>query len=278
MSSAFRSGPIPTWRWNLNRPERLATCGVVLAIIAIAMLQLHAQRPRFDPIIVENGQRRFIESCGFCHGANARGGEGGPDLIRSLIVLEDDGGNRIGPLLKEGRTDQGMPKFERMSGEQVVEIATFLHSRVLAAARRGDIRLDAAAFGDSAAGAAFFRGDGACSTCHSPTGDLRGIGVRYDLETLQSRMLMPRRSATAGTAQTAIIRFASGRSYTGVLRRLTDFDVSIDEPTGVRRSFLRNGGEPAIEVRDPLQAHIELWPKLTDEQMHNLVAFLASLK
>ena len=278
MSSAFRSGPIPTWRWNLNRPERLATCRVVLAIITIAMSQLHAQRPRFDPVIVDNGQRRFIESCAFCHGANARGGEGGPDLIRSLVVLEDDGGNRIGPLLKEGRTDQGMPKFERLSNDQVAEIATFLHSRVTAAARRGDIGLDAAAFGDSAAGAAFFRGEGGCSTCHSPTGDLKSIGARYDLETLQSRMLMPRRSATAGTAQTATLRFASGQSYTGVLRRLTDFDVTIDEPTGARRSFLRNGGEPAIEVHDPLQAHIELWPKLTDEQMHNLVAFLASLK
>ncbi|HKF68359.1 MAG TPA: c-type cytochrome, partial [Vicinamibacterales bacterium] len=74
-----------------------------MAIITIAMLPVHAQRAKFDPVIVENGQRRFIQSCAFCHGANARGGEGGPDLIRSLVVLEDDGGNRIGPLLKEGR-------------------------------------------------------------------------------------------------------------------------------------------------------------------------------
>jgi cytochrome c oxidase cbb3-type subunit III len=259
-------------------PRTLAACSVTVALVMSGVLQIRAQRPRFDPAMVENGQRRFIQSCGFCHGANARGGEGGPDLVRSLVVLEDVDGKLIGPFLKEGRPDQGMPKFERFTDEQVAEIAMFLHSRVAAAARRGDIRLDAATFGDGAAGAALFRGEGACLTCHSTTGDLKGLGAKYDLETLQGRMLMPRRSASAGAAQTAVIRFASGQSYSGVLRRLTDFDVSIDEPTGVRRSFLRNGAEPAIEVRDPLQAHIDLWPKLTDEQMHNLVAFLASLK
>jgi cytochrome c oxidase cbb3-type subunit III len=253
-------------------------CRVTLALVVSGVLQIHAQQTRFDSATVENGQRRFIQSCGFCHGATARGGEGGSDLVRSLMVLEDVDGKQIGLFLREGRPEQGMPKFERFTAEEVAELATFLHSRVAAAARRGDIRLDAATFGDVAAGAAFFRGEGACSTCHSTTGDLKSIGARYDLETLQSRMLMPRRSATAGAAQTAIIRFASGQSYSGVLRRLTDFDVSIDEPTGVRRSFLRNGAEPSIEVRDPLQAHVDLWPKLTDEQMHNLVAFLASQK
>jgi cytochrome c oxidase cbb3-type subunit III len=251
---------------------------VTIALVVSGVLQIHAQQTRFDAAMVENGQRRFIQSCGFCHGANARGGEGGPDLVRSLMVLEDVDGKQIGSFLKEGRPEQGMPKFARFTVEEAAELATFLHSRVAAAARRGDIRLDTATFGDGAAGAAFFRGEGACSTCHSTTGDLKSIGARYDLETLQIRMLMPRRGATAGTAQTAIVRFASGQSYSGVLRRLTDFDVSIDEPTGVRRSFLRNGAEPSIEVRDPLQPHIDLWPKLTDEQMHNLVAFLASLK
>jgi cytochrome c oxidase cbb3-type subunit III len=262
----------------LRTPERLTACGVGIAIVTVALSQMHAQQPKFDPAAVESGQRRFIESCGFCHGANARGGEGGPDLLRSVVVLEDDAGKRLGPFLKEGRPDQGMPRFERFSAGQVAELATFLHSRVAAAARRGDIRLDAATFGDSAAGAAFFRGEGACSTCHSATGDLKGIGAKYDLETLQGRVLMPRRSAAVGTAPTAVIRFASGQSYSGVLRRLTDFDVSIDEPSGARRSFLRNGAEPTIEVRDPLQSHIDMWPKLTDDQMHNLVAFLASLK
>jgi mono/diheme cytochrome c family protein len=262
----------------LGSSRKAATAGVALALVVTATLHLFAQQPRFDPAIVENGQRRFVQNCGFCHGPGARGGEGGPDLVRSLVVLEDDDGKRIGPFLREGRPEQGMPKFERLTVEQISEIATFLRSRVAVAARRGDIRLDATTFGDSSAGAAFFRGDAACSTCHSETGDLKGVGAKYDLETLQSRMLMPRRSGAPGAAQTATIRFASGQSSSGVLRRLTDFDVSIDEPTGVRRSFLRNGSEPTVEVHDPLQAHIDLWPKLTDEQMHDLVAFLASLK
>jgi cytochrome c oxidase cbb3-type subunit III len=255
-----------------------AVCVALFMPAILAMARVDAQRSKFDPAIVERGQRRFVESCAFCHGANARGGEGGPDLVRSVVVLEDEDGRRIGPFLKEGRPDQGMPKFERFSDEQAAELSTFLHSRVAAAARRGDVRLDAGSFGDATAGSAFFLGAGGCSTCHSSAGDLKGIGARYDLETLQNRMLMPRRSATGPTARTAVIRFASGESYTGVLRRLTDFDVSIDEPSGARRSFLRHGPDPAIEVRDPLQAHVDLWPKLTDEQMHDLVAFLASLR
>jgi cytochrome c oxidase cbb3-type subunit III len=255
-----------------------AVCVAVFVPVILAMARVDAQRPKFDPATVERGQRRFVESCAFCHGANARGGEGGPDLVRSVVVLEDEDGRRIGPFLKEGRPDQGMPKFERFSDEQMAELSTFLHSRVAAAARRGDIRFEAGSFGDAAAGSAFFLGAGGCSACHSTANDLKGIGAKYDLETLQHRVLMPRRSATGPTARTATIRLASGQSYSGVLRRLTDFDVSIDEPSGARRSFLRQGADPTIEVKDPLQAHIDLWPKITDEQMHDLVAFLAGLR
>jgi len=249
-----------------------------MALAIAATPQLHAQRPTFDPAVVERGQRRFTESCAFCHGANARGGQGGPDLVRSRLVLDDDNGRQLRLLLKEGRVEQGMPTFERLSDDEIAGLSVFLRSRVAAAARRGDIRLDPASFGDAAAGAAFFAGEGRCSTCHSASGDLKQVGAKYDLETLQSRMLMPRRGIAGGTAKMATVRFRSGQSYSGALVRLTDFDVSIDERPGVRRSFFRNGGEPAVEVSDPLQAHIDLWPKVTDEQMHNLVAFLAALK
>jgi mono/diheme cytochrome c family protein len=253
--------------------------GIVVLVIGLsATPRPHAQRPSLDPSIVERGQRRFTESCGFCHGANARGGESGPDLVRSIVVLEDENGKRLGPLLKEGRTELGMPKFEHFSDEQITDVAAFLRSRVTAAARQGDIRLDASTFGNAAAGAAFFNGDGRCSTCHSESGDLKRVGGKYDVETLQSRMLMPRRSTAAGTARTATVRFRSGRSYSGSIVRLTDFDVTLEEHSGVRRSFLRHGAEPQIEVSDPLQAHVDLWTRLTDDQMHDLVAFLASLK
>jgi mono/diheme cytochrome c family protein len=101
--------------------------GIVVLVIGLsATPRPHAQRPSLDPSIVERGQRRFTESCGFCHGANARGGESGPDLVRSIVVLEDENGKRLGPLLKEGRTELGMPKFERFSDEQITDLAAFL--------------------------------------------------------------------------------------------------------------------------------------------------------
>ena len=64
-----------------------------------------------------------------------------------------------------------------------------------------------------------------------------------------------------------------------MLVRLTDFDVTLYDPqTGQIRSWLRNGDVPKVDLVDPLQAHLDLWPGWTDADMHNMTAYLASLK
>jgi len=245
--------------------------------------------PTLDPEAIDRGRTAFVANCGFCHGPTAQGGDGGPGLIRSMLVLDDEEGRQLGPFLKNGRPDKGMPKFDRLSEQDVGEIAAYLKSRIIYSAGRGDIRVESILVGDSAAGQAYFNGAGGCATCHSPAGDLKGIGAKYDAEVLQNRIVMPRegRGGAGGGREsaappvkpiTATIKLPSGETMTGELLRLTEFDVTIRDAAGRQRSAFRNNGVPQVEVHDPVQAHIDLWPKLTDRDLHNLTAYLASLK
>src|SRR5262245_24116111 len=147
--------------------------------------------PKVDQAAVERGQKMFVAQCGFCHGSNATGGQSGPDLIRSVLVMNDEDGKQLGEFLKAGRPDNGMPKFD-LSQEQTRDIAAFLHQRISAVIDRGAYKILDILVGDAKAGDAFFNGAGKCNTCHSPTGDLQGIGAKYDPVTLQGRIVMPR--------------------------------------------------------------------------------------
>jgi cytochrome c oxidase cbb3-type subunit 3 len=225
----------------------------------------------------------------------ARGGAGGPDLTRSALVQEDEGGKQLGAFLKVGRPDRGMPPFE-LTDEQNADLAAFLHAEIYLAANRSHYKVLDILVGDPKAGEAFFAGAGKCATCHSASGDLKGVGAKYDPPTLQGRILNPRpRTGGGGPPQAggrptqppyvnpyaikATVTLPSGSTVSGTLVRLTDFDVIVYDPdTGERRSWLRKDGVPRVTLTDPLQAHVDLWTRLTDEQMHNLTAYLAGLK
>ena len=262
---------------------------LVCWIGAAASAQQQALTPPSDAAAVERGKALHVEHCGFCHGANARGGSGGPDLTRSVIVQEDEGGKQLGAFLRVGRPDRGMPKFD-IPDPQVADLAAFLHSAIYLNANRRLYKILDIVVGDPKAGQAYFNGAGRCSTCHSPTGDLKGVAAKYEPATLQGRLLMPRgRPGGAGapsgplymepTAIKVTVTLASGESASGGLVRLTDFDVTLyDTAAGRIRSFLRNGDVPKVVVTDPLQAHLDQLRKWTDEDMHNMTAYLASLK
>src|SRR5579875_2798583 len=145
----------------------------------------------YDQAAVERGQKLFLASCSFCHGANAKGGESGPDLLRSVVVLDDENGEKIGQVVRNGRPDKGMPKFS-LSQDQIRDIATFLHQRVKDAALRGTYQILNIVSGDPKAGEAYFNGAGQCTQCHSVTGDLAHIGSKFDAVTIQQKIVMPR--------------------------------------------------------------------------------------
>ena len=278
-----------------SRMRRLAaSAGLAInAIVLVSAVSGAAQQqtltPPQDPAAVERGQKLLVDQCGFCHGANARGGSGGPDLTRSELVQSDEGGKQLGEFLAVGRPDAGMPRFD-LPRAQVSDIAAFLHSAIYLNSNRRLYKILDIVVGDPKAGQAYFNGTGRCRTCHSPAGDLKGIGAKYEPVTIQQRLLLPRgrqRPPGAPPAQLyaeptglkVTVTLPSGESASGGLVRLTDFEVTLYDATTLRqRTWLRNGDVPKVVVTDPLQAHVDQLTKWTDADMHNMTAYLVSLK
>ncbi len=236
-----------------------------------------------NPAAVNRGAKLFATNCGGCHGTNAKGGPGAPDLIRSVLVLDDEKGILIAPVLREGRPDQGMPK-PNLTEAQIADIVAWLHVQTYAADHRTTYTYLDVVTGDAKKGQVYFNSTGKCSTCHSVTGDLAGVGKKYEPFALQSRWLQPRggRGATASDSPRSAIKVTvtlpSGESVSGTLDRIDDFNVSLYDSAGEYHSFARDGAIPKVEVHDPLKAHRDLLAQYTDADIHNVTAFLVTLK
>jgi len=241
----------------------------------------YPQRAVTDPNAVARGKVLFDVNCSFCHGADARGGDDGPNLLRSELVLEDKNGESIGPVLLNGR-DRGMPKFTFTTG-QISDVAAYIHSfPVSSRTGPGNINI---VVGNAKAGEAFFNTK--CASCHSVTGDLKGLATKYtDPKALQQTWLLPGsggRLGGAGTVRTAptmtaVVTLSSGEKVEGKLDRIDDFVASLTLPDGTHRSFVTEGNTPAVEIHDPLQAHKDLLRTYADSDIHNVTAFLVNLK
>src|SRR6185436_2371848 len=208
-------------------------------------------RTPIDAEAVKRGHALLVERCGFCHGSNARGGAGGSDLTRSEVVQEDERGKQLGEFLKTGRPERGMPPFE-LADREVSDLAAFLHEQISLAANRSSYKILDIVVGDPKKGEAYFNRN--CGSCHSATGDLKGVGAKYDPATLQGRVVMPRgggrggggrgRGGPQGPVTTVTVKLPSGQSFSGALVRITDFDVTLRDADGVLRSFTREGDVP----------------------------------
>ncbi len=233
-----------------------------------------------DPVAAERGQKLYLPSCSFCHGAKANGGDTGPDLLRSAVVLHDDKGELIGPVIHSGRPDRGMPPFPNFTETQLSDIAEFLHQRVEFTANRGTYKLLDVVHGNAKAGEEYFNGAGKCSTCHSVTGDLAHIGAKMQPADLQQAFLYPGARGyepAAPRITNVTVTLQNGKSYTGTLKTLDDFNVSLYDANGDYHSFAIGPGVK-VEVEDKLAAHRKLLDQYTDADMHNLVAYLVTLK
>ena len=233
--------------------------------------------PAPDEAAAKKGEPLYRENCAACHGENGRGAQA-PSLVRSVLVLHDEKGEAIAPLLRNGRPQAGMPAFPSLGAEDVYNIAEYLHLQVELAANRGTYGstysgLRSQTSGDARRGEAFFQGAGGCAHCHSPSGDLAGIGRKYpQAAAMQARFLWP---ATPGPAK-ARITTAAGETIAGTIRSLTDFDVSLVDAAGAYHYWPRAAVK--IEIEDRLAGHRALLPKYTDAEMHDLTAYLESLK
>jgi cytochrome c oxidase cbb3-type subunit III len=240
--------------------------------------------PKFDKVAVERGRKVFVPTCGFCHGNDAHG-KSGPDLVRSPLVLHDNKGDTIGPVIRNGRPDRGMPAFSSLTPEQIADISTFLHSRAADVSNRFAYKIGNLITGDPQKGATFFSGTGHCDKCHSPSGDLSHIATKYEPVELQRRMLYPApnlidvflgKAKKSAVPTKVTVYLPSGEEVSGTLDHLDEFTVSLHDSSGWYHSFSREGAK--VDVQDPRAAHEELLPKYTDDDMHNVLAYLETLK
>jgi mono/diheme cytochrome c family protein len=259
----------------------------VSAIVLIALLAQLPGPP--DPAAVARGRQMFSTTCGACHGADGRGGsEGATDLTRSAIAAGDAAS--LGTFLKAGRPERRMPPFPLGDGE-VADLSAYLRSIAVPAGRGGGRQnvIAAVIVGDAASGARYFNGAGKCATCHSPAGDLKGIGARLSAATIQGRIVYPRDNGNyppsfnsppnpSEAPRTVVVTLPSGDTIAGALMWLTDFNVTLKDGSGVLRTITRNGDTPRVAVTDPLQYHLDHMRTLTDKNMHDLTAYLVTLK
>lgn len=234
----------------------------------------------YAPEQVQAGQRLFAAQCGFCHGRDAMGGESGPDLTRSTVVAEDARGDKIGPVLRNGRIDKGMPSFNLSDGDLSAVIA-FVHDvKTTADSQLGGRRaVDAADLqtGNIEAGRQYFAG--ACASCHSPSGDLAGLATRFKGLALLQRMLYPVAGRGGGSAPKppqVTVTLPSGQTIAGKLANRDEFTITMVDADGWSRSWPVN--RVKFTVIDPLEAHFEQLGKYTDDDMHNVFAYLQTLE
>jgi cytochrome c oxidase cbb3-type subunit 3 len=224
--------------------------------------------------LVEAGTALYQQNCAFCHGRDAGGGETGPDLTRSKLVSDDKNGEKIGPVVLNGRVEQGMPKFS-LSPEQIASLTAFLHKQKSQAdARPGGRRgVDVADLqtGNAEEGKRYFNGPGGCNSCHSPTGDLAHVALKHRGLKLEQRLLYPREAPAKLT-----VTLASGETVTGKLQYQDEFVVGLQDDSGRYRSWPVS--KVKFSVDDPAHAHADLLAKYTDDDIHNLMAYLQTLR
>jgi len=228
---------------------------------------------------VQEGTTLFRQYCSFCHGRDATGGESGPDLTRSKLVVADVDGDKIAPVIRNGRPEKRMPPFA-LSDEQIASLVAFIHTQQQGSQAAGGRQggggrkgVDPADLqtGNVAAGEKYFNGAGGCAKCHSPTGDLAGIASRYKGLELEERMLYPKFAKSK-----VMVTLPNGKAISGTLAYLDEFTVGLINADGVYQSWRTRDVKYKVDASK--EAHVELFSKYTDDDVHNLMAYLQTLQ
>jgi cytochrome c oxidase cbb3-type subunit 3 len=259
--------------------SRILSCAVLLASFAPALwAQADVPIPKsevqkvYPAEAAAAGESAFVQNCAFCHGRDTGGGESGPDLTRSMLVAQDVDGDKIGPVIRNGQG--AMPRFP-VSAAELANLVAFIHTQKAKAesqvgGRRG-VDTEDLKTGDVGRGRAFFNGAGKCATCHSPTGDLAGIGSKYPGLQLMQRTLYPR-----GAKVKLTVTLPSGEKVTGIRENQDEFTVALRDAGGTYRSFAMS--KVKVEADAPAEAHVDLLPQYTDDNLHDLMTYLLTLQ
>jgi mono/diheme cytochrome c family protein len=277
-------GPAAEGESSLQKVYALLAAGLLIAAAVTTRLdaQAYPPRPPAPADVLERGKALYTVHCALCHGADARG-NAGPSLLRSELVLKDRNGELMAEVVLKGRTDRGMPAFPQLTAANVSDMAAYVHSFPVGSRDPARMRPPTIVVGNAVAGVKTFAAR--CGSCHSPTGDLKGFGARFtEPRQLQQWWLMP----TAGASSpgggptlrpvTVTVTLPSGEKVEGRLRRIDDFLVSLYLPDGSERTIVRIGQTPRVELHDPLQPHRDLLPLYSDKEIHDITAYLVTLK
>lgn len=234
--------------------------------------------------VLVRGKSLYEANCASCHASDLRGTPKGPNLLRSGVALRD----RHGELVGESVAKHNPPLT--LAAVDTVAIAEFIHSVHATMGGQGSppgrnptgIELNVLV-GDAKTGEAAF--GALCASCHSVTGDLKGIGSKFeDARALQNAWVAGSSSPFAGgrgggggAGNPVTVTMADGSTLQGTLVRKDDFIVILTLPDGTRRSIARNNGIPKVNVKDPREAHKKMVLQLDDpenKKLHDITAYL----
>jgi cytochrome c oxidase cbb3-type subunit 3 len=245
------------------------------------------QRPPGDASMIARGKTLYEIHCRLCHGVDLRGGEqGGSNLLRSEVTLNDQAGELLQPVIREGRKNPGLPSMPAidLSSDDTHAIAEYIHSILALGQRQGGpppgppVALNIVV-GDANAGRTYF--DAKCGGCHSATGDLRAIASRLTNPTqLQNTWVAGGINARGGATNpiSATVTLRSGQKFEGRVIRADEFIIALALEDGTSRSFRRDGDVPKVEIHNPREGHLKLLPGYSDKDIHDVTAYLVTLK
>ncbi|CAN5589659.1 hypothetical protein BH10ACI4_BH10ACI4_35380 [soil metagenome] len=227
--------------------------------------------PAPDAAAAKLGEPLYKANCSACHGPTARGGQG-PNLVRSVLVLHDEKGEEIAPVVKNGRASSGMPAFPQLSATEIYDISEYIHLQIELAANRGLYsHSNTMTTGDVQQGKTYFTAH--CATCHSATGDMAGIAGKYPQPSaMLARLAWP---SSRGPRE-ATVTLASGEKLTGTLAHYDDFETTLKTAAGKVETWPT--ATVKVDIPDKLAGHRALLPKYSDDDLHNLTQYLLSLK
>lgn len=226
-----------------------------------------------DKAAAQRGAPIYAQNCQFCHGAEARGAEG-PNLVVSDVVLGDDHGEHLVPFLKKGRPEKGMPSFASMTDDQLKDVSEFLHQQVEDVANRGTYKVQDILVGNADAGKAYVAAN--CMSCHTEQ-TFEHIATKYRTpDLLQRSWIWPTRPADGSLAITATVKTPDG-TIAGRVTQISDFKVTVVDKDGLSHMIDREPGVD-VEMKDPLEPHEKMIMTLKNDDMHNVTAYLETLK
>lgn len=280
--------------WNFNQGvHRLFAAGALLLTVAAFAPYAAAQhietstfnqapkRPAEDPKAVEHGKQVYGQKCAACHAADLRGTDQGVNILRSQPALTDHGNDHLTPIMLGQWTGMATHKVE-ISNADALAVGAYVRSMLALIGSQGRAPYDAQkqpniVVGDATVGKATFAKT--CGSCHSVDGDLKGFAKKVPSPKLmQQAWLRGTFLGATPVVVTATVTELGKAAVSGTLIHVDDFLVTLKVEDGTQKTFERNGAVPKVVVKDPLDAHRNLLPKYTDKDIHDITAYLVTLK